>query len=250
MPGSRAQRPTRRRALLLGVAVLLTASALLAVAILLIGRFGTLEGRILGTTALMGAFGILALPAAMLLDQRRARHLAGALLALCGLGGVLFIVLIWQDDPPQELGKSAVTVTAIAVALFQAAALVARRRDFEPPFARVLFVASVALATAATAVLSYLVWSDAGDGLAPRVLGALVVLDLLAAALQPILARARAAGVRVRMRITVAPGMSEEVSAEGRDLAAAVAAGIRRAEGAGGRVVAVELLERAAVPPG
>lgn len=250
MPGSRAQRPTRRRALLLGVAVVLTASALLAVAILLIGRFGTLEGRILGTTALIGAFGILALPAAMLLDQGRARHLAWALLALCGLGAILFIGLIWQDDPPEELGKSTVTVTAVAVALFQTAALVARRRDFEPLVVRVLFVVAGALATAATAVLSYLVWSDAGGGLAPRVLGALVVLDLLAAALQPILARARAAGVRVRMRITVASGAYEEVSAEGRDLAAAVAAGIRRAEGAGGPVVAVELLDRAAVPPG
>ena len=78
----------------------------------------------------------------------------------------------------------------------------------------------------------------------------MVVLDLLAAALQPILARARAAGVRVRMRITTTPGATEEVSAEGRDLAAAVAAGIRRAEGEGGHVVAVELVERAVVPPG
>jgi hypothetical protein len=52
------------------------------------------------------------------------------------------------------------------------------------------------------------------------------------------------------MRIIPASGASEEVSAEGRDLAAAVAAGIRRVEGAGGRVAAVEVLDRAEAPPG
>ncbi len=250
MSGSRSQPWTHRRALLLAVAALLTASALLAVAILLIGRFGTVEGRILGTTALLGGFGILALPAAMLLDQGRRPRLAGALLAACAAGAALAVLLVWQDDPPVWLAKTMVTVTAVAVATAQTAALVARRGAFEPRLVERLFVTGTVLAAAATALFAYVIWTESGDGLLGRLLGALLVLDLLAAALQPILARARAAGVRVRLHITTASGSSEEVSAEGRDLAAAVAAGIRRSEGAGGRVVAVELLERAAVPPG
>ncbi len=250
MLGTRSQPITRRRAVLLAVAALLTASSLLAVAILLIGRFGTVEGRILGTTALLGGFGILALPAAMLLDQGRAHRLAGALLVLCGVSAALLIVLIWRDEPSEAFGKSAATAAAIAIGLAQAAALLARRSDVEPRVVRILFAVSTILAALATAVFSSLVWSDSGDGVWARILGALVVLDLLTAALQPLLARARAAGVQVRMRVTVDSGASEEVSAQGRDVAAAVAVGIRRLEAHGRHVVAVELIARSLVPPG
>ena len=115
---------------------------------------------------------------------------------------------------------------------------------------RVLFIASTTLAAAAVALFSILMWTESEGAGAFRILGVFAVLALLAAALQPLLARARAAGVQVRMRITIAPGATQEVSAEGRDAAAAVAAGIRRAEGLGGQVAAVELLERSVVPPG
>lgn len=250
MPGSRAQPITRRRVLLLAVAALLTASALLAVAILLIGTFGTLQARILGSTALLAGYGILALPAAMLLDQGRARGLAVALVAACAAAAGLALALVWQDEAPVWVGKSMITATAIAVAGALTAALVARRRDPEPPVVHALFIASTTLAAAAVALFSILMWTESESAGGFRILGVLAVLGLLAAALQPLLARARAAGVQVRMRITVAPGATEEVSVEGRDAAAAVAAGIRRAEGAGGRVVAVELLERSAVSPG
>jgi hypothetical protein len=251
MPGSGPQPITRRRVLLLAVAALLTASALVAVAILLIGTFGTLQARILGSTALLAGYGILALPAAMLLDQGRARGLAAALVAVCAAAAGLALALVWQDDAPVWIGKSMITATAIAVAGALTAALAARRRDVDPPVVRTLFIASTILAAAAVALFSILMWAESLEDNAGgfRILGVLAVLALLAAALQPLLARARAAGVQVRMRITVAPGATEEVSAEGRDAAAAVAAGIRRAERAGGRVVAVELIERSEVPP-
>jgi len=57
---------TGRRILLLCVAGLLSASALLAIAILLVGRFGSTEGKILGSTALLAGYGLIALPAVML----------------------------------------------------------------------------------------------------------------------------------------------------------------------------------------
>ncbi|MBJ7455231.1 MAG: hypothetical protein JHC74_04140 [Thermoleophilia bacterium] len=250
MPGPAPQPITRRRVLLLAVAALLTVSALLAVTILLIGTFGTLQARILGSTALLAGYGILALPAAMLLDQGRARGLASALVAASAAAAGLAFALVWQDEAPVWVGKSMMTATATAVAGAMTAALVARRRATDPGVVRALLVASTVLAAAAVALFSILMWSEAEDSGAFRVLGVLAVLSLLAAALQPILARARGAGVRVRMRITPASGASEEVSAEGRDLAAAVAAGIRRVEGAGGRVAAVEVLDRAEAPPG
>ncbi len=249
MPGSRPQPVTRRRVLLLAVAALLTASALLAVAILLVGDFGTTQARILGTTALLAGYGILALPAMMLLDQGRARGLAAGLVAACAAAAGLAVAAVWQDEAPVWIGKAMMTATAMAVAGAMTAALAARRRDVEPPVVRVLFVASAVLAAAAVALFSILMWSESEDVGAFRILGVLAVLALLTAALQPLLARARAAGVRVRMRITLAPGAVEEVSADGRDVAAAVAAGIRGAEESGGQVAAVELLQRSEVPP-
>ena len=60
-----------KQGLLLSVAVLLSVSAALAVGILLFGEFGETEGRVLATTGLLAGYGLLALPAAMLLDRRR-----------------------------------------------------------------------------------------------------------------------------------------------------------------------------------
>lgn len=250
MPGSGPQPITRRRVLLLAVAALLTASALLAVAVLLIGTFGTLQARILGSTALLAGYGILALPAAMLLDQRRARGLAVALVAACAAAVALALALVWQDEAPDWIGKSMITATAIAVSGAVTAALVARRRDVDPPVVRFLLVASTSLAGVAVALFSLLIWTGSESAGGFRILGVLAVLALLGAALQPLLARARATGARVRMRITAASGVPEEISAEGRDLAAAVAAGIRRTEGAGAHVTVVEVLERSEEPPG
>jgi peptidoglycan/LPS O-acetylase OafA/YrhL len=250
MPGPRPRPVTRRRALLLAVAALLTASALLAVAILLIGTFGTLQARILGTTALLAGYGVLALPATVLFDQGRARGAAAGLVLACAAAAGLALALVWQDEAPEWTGKSMMTANAVALAGAMIAALLGRRREVEPPLVHALFVASAALAAFAVALFSILMWSESENAGAFRILGVLVVLALLTAALQPILARARGAGVRVRMRISAGSGATQEVSADGRDMAAAVAVGIRRVEASGARITAVEVLERGEAPPG
>ena len=240
---------TRWRVLLLAVAVLLTASALLAVAILLMGEPGEFQGRILGTTALLGGFGVLGLPGAMLLDQGRARRLAGSLLVLCPVSAALALIPIWNDDPPTALVKLMATAVIATVLVAQTAALVALRREHAPRIVGLLFVASAVLAAAVWTLATVMIWAETGGPGEGRFLGALIVLDLLSVALQPILARARAAGVRARLRLTTAVG-AEEVTATGRDLGSAVASAIRGVEEVGGRVVAVEILESAEAPPG
>lgn len=235
---------TRWRVLLLVVAVLLTASALLAVVILLMGEPGELEGRILTTTALLGGFGVLALPGAMLLDQGRAAHLAAALLVLCPASAALVLIPVWQDDPPTTLVKVMGTLVLATVLAAQTAALVALRREHAPRVVGLLFAASVVLAAAVWTLGTVMIWAEEGGSGTVRLLGALVVLDLLSVALQPILARARAAGVRARLRLTTAAGAAHEVTCRGRDLGSAVASAIREAEEAGGRVASVEVLER------
>lgn len=100
---------TGKRLVLLAVASLLTAAAALAIGILLFGDFGSTEGRILATTALLAGYGLMTLPAAILRDQRRAAGLTGALVALAVAAASLTTVAVWTDEA-DVLGKAIGTV--------------------------------------------------------------------------------------------------------------------------------------------
>lgn len=232
-----------RRPLLLAVAALLSASALLAVGILLFGHFGETEDRILGTTGLLAGYGLLALPAAILVDRGRLRPLAAAVAALAALGIVLSLFAVWSGGPGDGLGETIGTVTAFLAAAAQTAALAARRRDGDPRWVRVLFPGSVVLAALSASALSVAFWTDSGDAWG-RVVGALVVLDLLAVALQPVLARAQTAPAPIRLAVLLDSGERVELALEAPDLATAAAQAIRTLERDGRRVHGLEALDR------
>lgn len=232
---------SRRRLLLLGVAVLLSASALLAVAILLIGRFGETEQRILGTTMLLAAVGLLALPSVVLFEQGRSRGLAWSAAAAAATAAALAVAAVWGAGDSDAFGKTVGTAALLAVALAQAAALAARRRRDDPQLVRRLYVASCVLAAAAAATAVTLLWTTPHGPLYPRLLGALVVVDLLTVALQPVLARARPAVVEYRFAVVLASGERVDVTVSGGDTATAAARAIRSAERAGGSVVRLEV---------
>jgi hypothetical protein len=239
-----------RRGLLLAVAALLSVSAVLAVAILLLGDFGATEGRILATTAVLGGFGVLAVPGTLPAGRGHARPLAVAVVAAAAIGAVTAVAGIWAPDPPGELWQAAVTTVVLLVAGGQCAVLLARRRASDTVLVRRLFVASCALAATLAAMFLFLIWvpaDTAGVGFA-RLLGAAAVADALAVVLQPLLARAAAQVAGVRLRLTLAGGGTREVEARGSDLAVAVAGAIRDAEGRGERVTGVAVVERAAAP--
>ena len=221
---------TGRRSLLLAVASLLTASAALAIAILLFGNFGETEGRILATTALLAAHGLLALPGAILLDQRRLRPLAAFVLALAASAATVNVASVWTEDPPAAVGKTSATLLAFLVASTQTAALTARRRG-RP---RALFFASTADAFVVATTLAVVVWAEIDSESVARVLGALVVLDVLLVALQPILSRARRGISVTRLAVT-------------KDAAAETVEAIRVIERQGRRVVRVEIATEEAV---
>lgn len=239
---------SRKRILLLVVAGLLSASALLAIGILLAGRFGRTEGRILGTTALLAGYGLVALPATILLDQRRANRLAAGALVLTAASGSLALAAVWTNAS-DDFGRTVGTVMAFALASAQSCALAARRRERDPTVVRRLFALSLTLAFAVAALVTALLWASiAGDGYV-RGLGTLAVLDLLVVALQPILARARPVEPLRRLRIVVEPGRTIVLDIEAVDLAAAVAKAIRTVERDGGRVVSIEVGEPLAEAP-
>lgn len=183
---------TGKRLVLLAVASLLTAAAALAIGILLFGDFGSTEGRILATTALLAGYGLMTLPAAILRDQRRAAGLTGALVALAVAAASLTTVAVWTDEA-DVLGKAIGTVNGWLVVAVQPAALTLRRREHDARFVRLLFAASSALVVVLALMFTVLLWAEIDSERYGRVFGALLVLNVLLVALQPILARARRA---------------------------------------------------------
>jgi hypothetical protein len=180
-----------KRLLLAATAGSLCVTAALAIGILLFSEFGATQGRILGTTALIGVFGLLALPAGVLIDQRRLRGLALLLVALCGLGFAAAVATVWTPDPPDAFGNTVTTLAVFAIATTQTAALAARGSSRDPRIVRRLLLASTGLAFLVASLLSVLVWGGFEQETYFRVLAALAVADVLSVALQPILARLR-----------------------------------------------------------
>lgn len=226
----------RGRRLLLGLIVgALTGTALLAVGILLFGHFGETEGKILGTTAMLAAYALLALPAGFLLDQGRVDPLAWTTLALTVAGFVLGAVTIWADAG-ETFGKSLLTVTVFGVAATQTAGQLAHRRT-----TRTLFPLSVALVLVVAAMATAAAWSEIDSSVFYRLLGAIAVLDVLAVALQPILTAARRDRHSYSLRLTLAGGEEVSTTLDAGDLASAAAKAISRAERGGGRVLAMRV---------
>jgi hypothetical protein len=236
-----------KHVLVLAVAALLSASALLAIGILLIGSFGATEGHILGTTALLAGYGLVALPSTVLLDQGRSRSLAAGGVALAAVGASLALAAVWSAGPPEELGRSVGTAAALALASAQGSALAARRQERDPAAVRVLFALSFVLAAFAVSMFAVLLWAQIEHGTYVRLFASLVVLDLLVVALQPILARARPARVPHRLRVVDEFGRTVVMEIEAADLASAAAKAIRMLERDGRRIVRIEVESSAAV---
>ena len=231
---------TRKRLLLLSVAVLLSLSALLAIGILLVGRFGSIEGRILGSTALLAAFGLVALPSVMLLDKSQARTLAFAGAAAAAVAAALALGGIWSSTSSDTFGRAIGSAVVLAVAFSQLCAVTARRDADDPSSVTRLFAASCVTAALASALAVTFIWSNPHGNLAPRLLGAVLVLDLLLVALQPILARARTATVHT-FDVVLRSGERVPVTVRGGDVASAAARAIRTVTRERGPIVELDL---------
>lgn len=233
----------RRRFLLTAVAAVLTLAAVLAIGTLLFGRFGDTEGRILGTTLLLAAFGLLSLPAAILLDQGRGPRLAALLLGLAATGFALATAGIWSGGLPATFGKLTGTVVAFGLATTQTAALTARRHERELHRVHRLFAASTVLVFALASVGSAAVWVEVDSQLFARLFGAGVVLDVLLVTLQPVLALLQRPQRRYLLHLRLDDARELDVAVDGNSLARAAARAIDDAEEAGRAVVAIEVVD-------
>jgi hypothetical protein len=224
-------------------------TAALAVGILLFSDFDETAARILGTTAAISFFSLLALPGAVLLDRRALLPVAWASLALPAVAFLLVLAVLWVDwdDFPQALWKWALSVTVFAVAGAQAAATTGRRRADDSGAVRALYALGVALGLGLAVMSTVAAWAEIDATGYYRALGAVAVLAVLATLLQPVLRRLGGgehgrSDVLTQVRVTLADGTRLDVEESGRDFADAVARAIRAAERRGGSVVRIERL--------
>lgn len=200
-----------KRRLLVAAVASLAATAAIAIGILLFGDFGSTEARILGTTAAISFFSLLALPAGVLLERRAAEALAWLSLALVALAFVLVLAWIWSSGNSDGVARAAGAVTAYAVAVAQVAALTSRRRDSDTGAVRIVFLGACVLALLLATMAAYAIFGDVDDESFYRVLAALAVLDVFLVVLQPFLRRL-AGGTATKTRI-VLEGTEEQIEA-------------------------------------
>ena len=222
--------------------VSLTATALIAIGVLLFAEFNDTTGKVIATTALVSAFSLLGMPGGALLDQDRAVWLGWLTLTLAAAGLAYSLVLLWTES---DAGwKLLIAGVAYTVACSHAAATTGRRRETDPPSVRILFVAAIAGTILAATLAAYAAWQEVEDNETfYRVLGALVVADLLATVLQPVLRRAgREArpSQSFRLKLATADGHDFERSVEAADFASAAALAIEELERSGQTVTRLE----------
>jgi hypothetical protein len=233
----------RRRILLTAVAAVLTVAALIAIGILLFGQFGETEGRILATTLLLAACGLLSLPAVILLDHERLPRLAALLLGLAAAGFGLASAGIWIGELPTAFGKLTATVVAFGLATSQTAALAARRHEREVRSVHRLFTASTVLAFVLASFGSAAAWAEVDSQLFFRLFGAGVVLDVLLVALQPVLALLRRPQRRYVLHLRLDDARELDVTVDASRLSRAAARAIDDAEEAGREVVTMDVVD-------
>jgi hypothetical protein len=246
------EQSSAKRSFLIALVASMCATAALAIGILLFSEFDETSARILGSTAALSFFSLLALPAGALLDRRRMLPLAWASLAVTALALVLVLVLLWVDwdDLADWLWKSALTLTVFAIALAQAAATSGRVRPGDARAVRRLYAGAVALAAAVATMAAVATWAEIESDGYYRLLGALAVATLLATLLQPVVRRIEGGpdpqgrlGAH-RLCVTLADGRSLVEETRGRDFADAVARAVRAAEKQGSQVSKIERFGR------
>jgi hypothetical protein len=214
---------TGKRVLVIAAVASLSATAAIAIVVLLFGDFGDTEVRILGTTLAISLYSLLTLPGAILLERRVAEPLAWATIVAAAAGFVLALVAIWAADDSDTAWKLVGTTTAIAAALTQISALTSRRREDDTPALRGIYFAVCALAALLAALATVAIWKEIDSEGFYRALGALAVLDVFLVVLQPLLRRLRGTGA-TSTRV-VLEGTPEQIDEA-----------LRRLEGSGVRI--------------
>lgn len=179
-----------QRSLLYSFILSLSACGLIGITILLRGTFGSLEARVLGTTAAIGGASILAMAAAVAWETRRWHPVGPAGMLAVAVALLTILVLIW-DLAPRASGLTferwSGTSTVIAVALAHTALLALARLHRRFELIRQCTVGVIALL--GLLIIRVIWWEPINDDLLPRLIGVLAILDACGTIAVPILHR-------------------------------------------------------------
>jgi hypothetical protein len=178
-----------KRLFALVLVVALSASALIAIAILAFGEFDETQARILATTGLIGFYSLLSLPGGVLLDQGRTVSLAWTVIVLAVFSFVLAMNLTWGDVGDETMWKLAGSATAFTGAFSQTATATARRRETDTTGVRMLYLLSIWAVFLLAVLIVAAIWESIEDEGYYRFLGAVAVGNLLLVLLQPVARR-------------------------------------------------------------
>ena len=168
----------------------LVMGALIGVATVLQGElFGETQAKVLGTTAALAAFSVMALPSALHFEQGRYRPLSGPAVLASAVSFMLLLVFIWSlnADAGETFYKTLGTFIVVALSANHVSLmlLATARQGIVWGCLKATVVAIAALAVLVTVAF----WTENGSGAMGRILGTLLILDVLASIAVPVLAR-------------------------------------------------------------
>ena len=200
MPGTKAMKSQTQRSLLLAAIGSIVCCGLVGVYCLLVGRMGVSEGRILATTAVVGAASILGLASAIPWERRRWQPIGPLGLAGVAIALVLVLVAIWFD-PPWSRWEVFYRITGIGcvagVALPLVGLLGLGRLKRQYGWVRRV---TIMLITILGVQLSYMMIAEADDDFWWRMTGILAIGVVCGTTAVPILHRVSAIRAREEIR--------------------------------------------------
>ena len=185
---ARAQTGRRpRRPLLAVVGASIVVNAAFGIYAIVVPHFGSLQGKVLATSACVTGAGVLTLACLPAWERGRLSLLPRLGVTAAPLGFTLIVIGLWAGIDNEAYARSLGTVLVVAVACVLACVLALA--ELAPRYRRVLPVAN-ALAVVLGAMLVGGIWSGFPGGWFPRAAGVVAVLLAAASVSVPILHRA------------------------------------------------------------
>jgi hypothetical protein len=176
-----------KRFVVIGLVGSIVLNAALGIYALLAGEFGDLERQILLTSVTVSGVGMLSLACGPARERRLVWPLPPAGTALAVAAGIVYIVAIWLDSPPEALLKTGGTATVVAVVATHgsllALATLAQRYRWALPTA-------IGLAIVLGGMITAVIWGELDNEAYGRAVGVVAVLLAAFTLLVPILHRA------------------------------------------------------------
>lgn len=163
-------------------------SALIGIIIFIIGDFGELQRKILGTTAIIGGSSLIALISYILYEKKKLIPLSQGGIVVSIIGGIVWILGLWDIIDNEWIWKTLLTGLISISALIIISLLMLIKMDKNPKvFMSMMFTFGSVITLAL--MLITLVFAEDVSNLFVRIIGVLSITSVLGIIVTPIFAR-------------------------------------------------------------